>query len=144
MRLVCPHCAAAYEVPPSKLGGRRRLRCARCGRDWVAPVEAAGAAEALDARSRNAPQAAEPRVAPPGPAVAAKPRPASRGRLALRLCWAASLVILAVGAWEAVAWRSAVMRAWPPSQRLYIALGLARAHAPDGVAPRAVPRAGGE
>jgi predicted Zn finger-like uncharacterized protein len=143
MRLVCPHCAAAYEVPPSKLGGRRRLRCARCGQVWIAPGEPAGAAEAPDTSSRDAPEAAAPRVAPPGPA-AATPRPASRGRLALRLCWAASLVILAVGAWEAVAWRGAVMRAWPPSQRLYAVLGLARAHAPDGAPPRAVPRTGGE
>ncbi|MBV8613692.1 MAG: zinc-ribbon domain-containing protein [Acetobacteraceae bacterium] len=139
MRLVCPDCAAAYEVPPSKLGGRRRLRCARCGREWVAPGEPAGATEAPGASFEDAPEAAEPRAAPPGTRAAVAPRPAPRGGLALRLCWAASLLVLAIAAWESVAWRSAVMRAWPPSQRLYVALGLAHA----GPSPRPPPARGG-
>ena len=149
MRLVCPHCAAAYEVPPSTLGPRRRLRCARCGREWVVPGEPPRAAEAPDVPSEDAPEAAAPRASPPG-ATAPPPPSAPRGRLALRLCWAASLLVLAIGAWQSVAWRSAVMRAWPPSQRLYAALGLARVHpsprpppASGGGEEHAPPRAGG-
>jgi predicted Zn finger-like uncharacterized protein len=34
MRIVCPSCSAAYEVPDSMLGGRKAVRCARCGDEW--------------------------------------------------------------------------------------------------------------
>ncbi len=36
MRIVCPSCQAAYEVPDKLLAGSpRKVRCARCGGDWV-------------------------------------------------------------------------------------------------------------
>ena len=36
MRLICPNCAAAYEVPGTMLGAApRRVRCARCGHEWM-------------------------------------------------------------------------------------------------------------
>lgn len=35
MRIVCPGCEAAYEVPEAMLSPGRAVRCARCGRDWV-------------------------------------------------------------------------------------------------------------
>ena len=38
--------------------------------------------------------------------------------------WAASLVALLVLGWVAYEWRGNVMAAWPPSERLYAALGL--------------------
>jgi hypothetical protein len=58
--------------------------------------------------------------------------PALRGKVtALRLGWAVSMLALMIGIWELVAWRSSVMRAWPPSQRLYATLGLARPHLAD-------------
>ncbi len=41
--------------------------------------------------------------------------------------WAASLVLLAALVWTAIAYRAEVQRAWPPSTRLYTALGV---HAP--------------
>ncbi len=34
MRITCPNCAASYEVPESKLAGRKAVRCSRCGKDW--------------------------------------------------------------------------------------------------------------
>jgi predicted Zn finger-like uncharacterized protein len=139
MRLVCPRCAAAYEVPPTLLGGRRAVRCARCGTEWVEHAEGPGEPEAMSTGPAEAPVAAEARAAVPL-GVSARPRPsASRnGAIALRLAWAASVLALAVGTWEAVAWRGGVMRAWPPSQRLYAALGLARDHA-AGSAPAPPP-----
>ena len=38
--------------------------------------------------------------------------------------WVVSLVIWGVVIWAAYAYRSEIMDAWPPSQRLYAALGL--------------------
>jgi len=40
------------------------------------------------------------------------------------LGWVASIVIWALVVWAAYAYRAEVMAAWPPSQRLYAALGL--------------------
>jgi len=63
-------------------------------------------------------------TAKPGPlaCAAAPPRPPGAG---VRLGWAGSVLLLALGAWSAVAWRGDVMHAWPPSGRVYSALGLA-------------------
>ncbi len=75
-----------------------------------------------------APVVAVPSVAPiampkssklAGPAVHAPP-----GRLALPLAWGGSLALLAAVAAAAVVWREPVMQAWPPSIRVYDALGL--------------------
>lgn len=40
MRIVCPSCQAAYEVPDKLLSsGPRKVRCAKCGGDWMAEAE---------------------------------------------------------------------------------------------------------
>ena len=45
MRVTCPTCNAGYEVPESRIGTGRKLRCARCKNDWwVAPPEPGPAA----------------------------------------------------------------------------------------------------
>lgn len=49
-------------------------------------------------------------------------RPASRLWL---VAWAASLLILVLGAWAVLHWHAAVIAAWPASVRLFAALGLA-------------------
>jgi hypothetical protein len=54
--------------------------------------------------------AANPAVAPP--------------RYGLRVAWAASVVLLLLLACAAYTWRSDVIRAWPPSVRMYAAFGL--------------------
>lgn len=56
----------------------------------------------------------------PAPTQTARPRLAG----AAAIGWAATVLVLAAGAWGAYAWRDAVMEAWPPSQRVYLALGL--------------------
>jgi|SRR6185437_8973134 len=46
MRIVCPACSAAYEVPAALLGTPRPARCARCGNEWLPEAAAEpGAAE---------------------------------------------------------------------------------------------------
>ena len=121
MRLVCPHCDAAYDVTPSLLVGRRAVRCARCTREWV---ETAGTPKPIP----------EPIATPipgpipgaiPGPIIDAPASPPKVSGSAVRLGWAGSVLLLALGAWSAVAWRNDVMHAWPPSGRVYSALRLA-------------------
>ncbi|HST73964.1 MAG TPA: zinc-ribbon domain-containing protein [Acetobacteraceae bacterium] len=47
MRIVCPACSAAYEVPAALLGTPRPVRCARCGSEWLPEAAAEpGSAEA--------------------------------------------------------------------------------------------------
>jgi predicted Zn finger-like uncharacterized protein len=63
MRLVCPECTAAYDVPDGMVGGApRRVRCARCSHEWIFDPPA---------------QAAAP--PPDGPAAPAPPDPAASG-----------------------------------------------------------------
>jgi predicted Zn finger-like uncharacterized protein len=119
MRLVCPHCDALYDVPPSLLPGRRTVRCARCSGKWVEQGETPAVAIAPPIAPPEVPIHAPP---PPQEAYVASSRPSAS---AARFGWAGSVLLLGLGAWSAVAWRSDVMRAWPPSGRLYSALGLA-------------------
>jgi predicted Zn finger-like uncharacterized protein len=142
MRITCPSCSAAYEVPDTLLGAApRRVRCARCGHEWLPTPQSA-----IDAPVQT-PVAPKPMLAPappsPPPLVAepsARPAPPSRlapdferlpatdederaGRSTL-IAWVLTVLVLAAAGWAAVAYRHPVMEAWPPSQRVYHALGL--------------------
>lgn len=117
MRLVCPHCTAAYDVPPALVVGRRAIRCARCGEEWAERGEAEKPEAPPPVRAVSAP-VATPRVDPP---IA----PSRRSTTAIRLAWVVSVLVLVLAGWGAVAWRTEAMHAWPPSQRVYSALGLA-------------------
>ncbi len=64
MKIVCPACEAAYDVPPSVVASPRRMRCARCGQDWI-PTAA----------EPDAPAAAAPEPAPPPEPPPAAPEP---------------------------------------------------------------------
>ena len=164
MRIVCPHCAASYDVPDTLLVGRTAVRCARCAGEWpldaspvappVAPPAAPPAAPPSDQPVLTRLEAAAPplvvrqpppRLAPgsvimeapvverrtmPSGALAidrlmAAPKPRPRASMALRLAWLGSLVLVILLIGAAYAWRAEVMAAWPPSVRLYAALGLA-------------------
>jgi len=62
MRITCPACEAAYDVPEGLVGPRRSVRCARCARAWVPGL----------------PPEPEPGAAPPAaPAPAVAPAPAA-------------------------------------------------------------------
>jgi predicted Zn finger-like uncharacterized protein len=152
MRIVCPACDATYDVPDALLaGGTRKVRCARCGTEWLpspaaprgeiefepeptfdsvpdpSPEPPAGwAPPNADPRGRH-----EPRLRPlrsrPEPR-AAEPQsleePPPRAGAAAIVAWVLSLLLLAAAAGAAVTWRTQVMAAWPPSERLYSAVGL--------------------
>jgi predicted Zn finger-like uncharacterized protein len=149
MRIVCPSCSAAYDVPDGLLAGRKAVRCARCGQDWhpaelppaepfaPSPPPAAQVAEtvasppeiAMPARPVLAGPPVERRPVPVGASAIDRlmtppPRPAAS--LALRLGWIGSVALVMVLLYGAYVWRADVMAAWPPSVRLYAALGLAR------------------
>jgi predicted Zn finger-like uncharacterized protein len=135
MRIVCPSCSAAYEVRDDLLVPGRAVRCVRCGEQWAAvPV-----APPSPPSPPEAPADDPPPLTPPPPSAAAVPpltamerlasHPASlpRPSVALRVAWAASLVVLLLLGWGVIAWRTDLMRIWPPSARLYDALGFTRA-----------------
>lgn len=171
MRVTCPNCSAAYEVPEAKIGAGRKLRCARCRHDWWVEPPAAPAAEGGFARSvaqataglgaPPSPGPAEaplpPPPAPPSPDPAPRPAPAEapgappvrpppprpprqsqpiepplprlgdappRGRMALILAWAASILFMLGFVAALLLFRAELAEAWPPLERLYQALGL--------------------
>ncbi|WP_158611643.1 zinc-ribbon domain-containing protein [Teichococcus wenyumeiae] len=142
MRIECPACGAAYEVPEHLLTRpdgtpARPVRCLRCGQEWQPAAQAPESPPSPPASPSRA-EAAGPAVpqpvlparhaAPtqlqPGPAPAPVAVPDSRGTMAPLLAWAASLVLLAVVLAVLVLQREAVMAAWPPATHLFHALGL--------------------
>jgi predicted Zn finger-like uncharacterized protein len=131
MLIPCPSCGATYDVPDYRLRPGRRVRCAQCATDWV-PLEAA------EPDNQEPPEvevrvddAAGPPAPPAAPAVSAMDRLAAqaevtqRGKATLRAAWAASLLLIVGCVAVGVVWRSEVMHLWPPSVRLFRALGLA-------------------
>jgi predicted Zn finger-like uncharacterized protein len=158
MRIVCPSCSAAYEVPDSLVTAGRTVRCARCGGEWM-PVQAGAAEQEPEMAPMDAPPSvfSEPAgIAMPqapargaSPIAEASPRPSSAmdrlavqstppsSRLRLRLAWLASLVLLALLCLVAYAWRADIVDAWPPSARMYAAFGM---RPPPGRAPQAYPQ----
>lgn len=140
MRLVCPQCATAYDVPdPLVLATPGRLvRCTNCGHQWapvpavpLPPLEAqAEVAAEPEARAQSVAEP-EPASAPATPPsiraadrpIASAPTAPSASRIAPVL-WAASLVVLAALIWAGVHFRHQIVGVWAPSARLYIGLGL--------------------
>ncbi|ONG49023.1 hypothetical protein BKE38_21240 [Pseudoroseomonas deserti] len=131
MRIECPDCAAAYDVPEALVALGREVRCVRCAHAWVprpaaapvataagVPAEASMEAEGLPLRT-EAPRLppASARVEEHLPAVI--PPPPRRSRAPVVLAWIASL--LAVGGAGFALWhyRLDVVSAWPPSARLF-------------------------
>jgi predicted Zn finger-like uncharacterized protein len=157
MRIACPACDAAYDVPDAMLaGGKRVVRCARCGNEWspmatttapprprapetdffrgplpspkpvVAPPadpEPPGRQEPRlnPLRPRGEARVPEPPPPPPPELPELAPRRSDAGAA---LAWVLSLLVLAAAAGAAVTWRAQVMAAWPPSERVFSAVGL--------------------
>jgi predicted Zn finger-like uncharacterized protein len=154
MRISCQVCSTVYEVPDAALAAGRSVRCAKCGHQWVPLAAAprgplrqlragAEAGAATSARARLAaealtdapplPAAPSARLAPMAPIRSASlsesdaaPETPVRRRAgaAVWLGWAVSLAVWVLVVWAAYTYRAQVMEAWPPSQRLYAAVGL--------------------
>ncbi len=126
MRIVCPSCHAAYDVPDQVVARRRKLRCARCGADFTAAgSEPAVQPRPAPAQTPDAPRvlAAEPRpaaIVDPAPRPGPDKPPARAGVVA---SWVASFAVLGMMGWSAVNWRVSIMQAWPAATRVYVALG---------------------
>ncbi len=153
MIIECPRCTARYDVAETLIGqAGKSVRCAKCGNVWLARREAVEDDAPVQwpetpqrpPRSETAaeiPPTPEPaedealaefRDAQQGkggfakfPAPGDAPSP-SRPRLggAATIGWLATVLVLGAAGWGAYAYRDAVMEAWPPSQRVYLALGL--------------------
>lgn len=132
MRIACPSCAAAYDVPDRLLAGTARaLRCSRCGAGFALPAAAPVVAvpPAVPVPSAEPPLA----EAPPPPRDAPAPAPRERApvaagpgnQAALLRAWVVSLVLVAGAILGLLLFRSQVMAAWPPATRLFVVLGLA-------------------
>lgn len=141
MRIACPACNAAYQVPDDQLSEGRVVRCARCGTDW-APIEAipaddgdAGREEKLLPPPVIESQEPEPVIEPrkmaldedipiPRPPVLPKATPKPRGSVLLTVAWVLSVVVVGGAVAGLYAGRERVMTVWPPSIRAYAPLGL--------------------
>jgi predicted Zn finger-like uncharacterized protein len=129
MRILCPQCQAAYEVPERLIAGGRLLRCVKCRHEWreaaeappPPPPEPEPEPERLGAVPVPPPIPAQHRphqpIDPPGPA--------QRGQLALAAAWIASALALASFLAAILAYQAPITAAWPPAARLYVLLGKA-------------------
>ena len=127
MLISCPNCAAGYDVPDHLLAGAgKRLRCARCAQEWLALPEPEAAAKlAPDIAPEIAPVFAPARPPPIDRPPAPSRQAGNRALASLALAgWVLSIGLLGGIGWGAVHWRSQVMAGWPPSERLYQAVGL--------------------
>ncbi|MBN9509749.1 MAG: zinc-ribbon domain-containing protein [Alphaproteobacteria bacterium] len=141
MRIHCPACAAAYDVPEALLAAGKPVRCAKCSKIWT-PVSDVGAPPPHAAAVLPEPSPVAPPPEPPSrPRLPSLRTPGARGAEEERLPpqnyedfsrggrnsllgWAVSLAVLVGLGVAAVAWRDAVIAAWPASERLYTVLGL--------------------
>jgi predicted Zn finger-like uncharacterized protein len=136
MRIACPSCAATYEVPASRLVPGKMVRCARCATDWLPPLEPEEATPPPE--SAKAPADAAPPIEAPVQgmtaqgmtaqgmtamdrlAAAAAQPPARTGLIG---AWVLTLIVLTGAVAATVGWRSAIVRAWPPSGRILATTG---------------------
>jgi len=154
MILVCPNCAARYEVDGTQFpAGGRKVRCKKCGHAWHQAPEA-GQAE-IEETIFNPPPEPEPAAVPEpeieadaeepqpswrAPAVEedaadedfrldepdiAKPAKRGMGAALVMLGWAALVLVILVIGWSAANYRSQIVGIWPQSASLFSKLGMA-------------------
>ena len=134
MRIVCPSCAAAYDVPAERLEPGRSVRCSACDSGWVPwpmvaelQTVAASVLEPDIDPVRAVPVQQSARPVPGADVLSGVVRHAtpSSHRL-VQAGWFATALVLGAAVWAGVRHREGVMQAWPPSERVYVALGLAK------------------
>ncbi len=127
MRIICPACETAYDVPESALAPGRLLRCARCRSEWT-PMPAQEVPEKRNEESipvvppvAPLPKTMETLFGPTSVPVAAT-RPTGP-RVSVIAGWLLSFLLLGSLGYAAVRWRQPIERVWPPSSRAYALLG---------------------
>ncbi len=128
MRIDCPGCGAAYDVATVHLRPGRAVCCARCDLHWQVgatseppPIAAVRAASVvLRPSAVRAPPPIQPAQS------VARHADAPVWEIGWEIGWAASVLLLAGLLAGAAHWSGAIMHGWPPSARLYVALGVAR------------------
>lgn len=152
MRIECPACAATYEVPDTMLAAGQRVACARCGDNWT-PLPAAAPPPAAEfapppppppepvpsyptppqPRPLRRPSATDATGSPPSVAPTRPdwfPRTDADWSLSdersplVPIAWIGSVATLLVLLGIGVAARDSLMAQWPPSSRLFSAIGL--------------------
>ena len=139
MKVECPSCAAAFDVPDWMLSGvGRPLKCGMCKTVFPSPVSAEPAQAPPPIQPPEAPPAAEASSLPvppisvgledrPNPLVAREQGedavPAGAARF-LKPAWAASIAALVLGGALFFAKKAAIMEAWPLAARFFSALGM--------------------
>jgi predicted Zn finger-like uncharacterized protein len=121
MRIVCPGCTAAYEVPAALLRPGKLVRCAKCGSNWL-PADKTEEV-VTPSEPPQPPSDAEPEMAAPVPAITAMDRlaaypPPRPPRAGLIGAWLLTFVVLTAAVAATIGWREAIIRAWPPSGRI--------------------------
>ena len=130
MKITCPACAADYNVPDTLASGRT-VRCAKCATEWTPVPTPAMAVEPPPVAVPEPELAAPPPPAESPPRLAPPPPPALRRPVGLLFAWVGSIAVIAAALVAAFLFRGPVMHAWPPSQRVYGALGLHDTSLPD-------------
>jgi predicted Zn finger-like uncharacterized protein len=155
MILVCPSCAARYEVDGSKFPAEgRKVRCKKCGHVWHQAAEADRAE--IEEAIFNPPPEPEPTIAPePEPEIepetpqpswhapafedgaeeppdedgrldeSAKPAKRGTGTALVMFGWIALVAVILVIGWSAANYRSQIVGIWPQSASLFSKLGMA-------------------
>jgi predicted Zn finger-like uncharacterized protein len=139
MLIVCKTCASSYHIPSEVLGENGcRLRCVGCGDDWAVTPGAVGVAEApVVEGARIVPEAhphwkwsrSDVAQRPAARSADAKSKNTLGSRFRLlphgRQARAALAGALAIGcAMAAIGERAIVVAAFPPTARLFAAVGL--------------------
>lgn len=114
MIISCPACQTRYKVEPGQVGpAGRRVRCTGCGHVWTQrPAE--------DLPKVVDPAATEDRGAAKSSAAEGTGARARRGSA---WGWAALAATVALLAVVGALGRDAIIGAWPPAERLYMAIG---------------------
>lgn len=121
MLVLCPSCAAQYDIPQSQMIRPRLLRCARCNTEWRVPPAVVQAAEAvpdpLPVSLPTLPPTIDPAALPMQPLVAAPTASSGprRGAALWIVLWLLSLVVIVAGLYAVWHWRGAIGHRWPPS-----------------------------
>ena len=142
MILTCPACASRFSLDTSALGATgRRVRCGQCRHVWHATpepeIEAEGGyARPEPATARVAPPVDQPPIRPAIPTSRVTRAPRRRGGAGLAWAMLALIVIIVVGG--AVVAKEQILAAWPASERLYSAFGIASPGAGAGLELRKV------